>query len=190
MLRRPASASSARPPCRPLLLVACLLATLTWALPASAQWKWRDAQGQIQYSDRPPPASIPDKNVLQRPGGAGGVVLLPLQTSATAAAKAAADSAASAASAADLRRKAGVAKADAEEAARRNLEAAQRQRADELAARSRAENCQLARDQIRLLQDGARMARLNARGEREVLDDQQRAIEMERARSIAASDCR
>ena len=35
--------------------------------PVAAQWKWRDAGGRIQYSDRPPFASVPDRDILQRP---------------------------------------------------------------------------------------------------------------------------
>ena len=46
------------------------LAGLSSALPAAAaEWKWRDAAGRIVYSDRPPPASVPDKAILQRPRG-------------------------------------------------------------------------------------------------------------------------
>ena len=44
----------------PLLLAALV------ALPTQAamQWKWRDAQGQVQYSDRPPPPGVSDKDIL------------------------------------------------------------------------------------------------------------------------------
>src|SRR5438132_8816840 len=37
------------------------------ALPAAAQWKWRDTTGQIQYSDLPPPTGVSDHDILQRP---------------------------------------------------------------------------------------------------------------------------
>jgi hypothetical protein len=41
------------------------LALLLAAAPASAQYKWRDARGQIHISDLPPPREVPDKDVLQ-----------------------------------------------------------------------------------------------------------------------------
>ena len=34
---------------------------------AQAQWMWIDAKGLKQVSDRPPPASIPAKNILKTP---------------------------------------------------------------------------------------------------------------------------
>src|SRR5262245_58275425 len=36
-------------------------------LPAAAQWKWKDARGQVVISDTPPPREIPDRDVLQKP---------------------------------------------------------------------------------------------------------------------------
>ena len=47
------------------IVIAALGATLSPS--ASAQWKWRDKSGQIQYSDRPPPADTADAEILQRP---------------------------------------------------------------------------------------------------------------------------
>ena len=47
-------------------MLAALLG-MTLALPAAAQWKWRDQRGQTQYSDTPPPPGIAEKDILQRP---------------------------------------------------------------------------------------------------------------------------
>ena len=47
-------------------LLALLAASLI-ALPAAAQWKWRDKGGHVQYSDLPPPAGTPDQDILSRP---------------------------------------------------------------------------------------------------------------------------
>ena len=49
-------------------VVLATLLGLTFAMPASAQWKWRDKNGQTQYSDLAPPAGTPDHDILQRPG--------------------------------------------------------------------------------------------------------------------------
>ena len=37
------------------------------ALPAEAQWKWRDKSGHVQYSDLPPPAGTADQDILAAP---------------------------------------------------------------------------------------------------------------------------
>lgn len=52
-------------PCRRLLAVAAL--TLVAGL-AKAQYVWIDAKGIKQFSDRSPPASVPEKNILKAPG--------------------------------------------------------------------------------------------------------------------------
>jgi hypothetical protein len=40
---------------------------LAMPLPAQAQWMWRDMDGQVTASDRPPPKDILDKDILSRP---------------------------------------------------------------------------------------------------------------------------
>lgn len=159
----------------------CRLAALTLALvgaalagPAVAQWKWRAANGQIQYSDLPPPPGVSEKDILQRP------------TAATLRAPAAAPAAASAPPLApklvDPELEAKRKKAEQEDAAKAEAE---KQRV----AAAKADNCKRARDQIRTLESGQRMARINEKGEREILDDKMRADEMKRARDMAAADC-
>ena len=54
----------------------------------------------------------------------------------------------------------------------------------------RADNCRRARGQLAALQSGQRMARINDKGEREILDDKGRADEMRRANEVIASECR
>ena len=44
--------------------------TLTAAIAAQAQYQWVDKDGRRVFSDRPPPADIPAKNVLTQPRGA------------------------------------------------------------------------------------------------------------------------
>ena len=57
-------------------------------------------------------------------------------------------------------------------------------------AAQRGENCQRARSQQAALESGQRIARLNDKGEREVLDDKGRAEELRQAREVIASECR
>ncbi|MDE2567021.1 MAG: DUF4124 domain-containing protein, partial [Burkholderiales bacterium] len=56
-------------PPKPRLCLAgtALLLTLLVALPAQAQWKWRDKAGHITVSDLPPPRDVPDADILARP---------------------------------------------------------------------------------------------------------------------------
>jgi hypothetical protein len=151
------------------LLCACL------AQPALAQWKWRDKNGQITVSDLPPPRDVADKDVLQRPDPSA--ALRPV-------------SAASAASAPPLAKP----PVDAELTARKKAsdqEQSARAKADsERLTQQRQDNCRSARSHLTAMDSGQRIARINDKGEREILDDRQRAEEVRRAREVIASDCR
>jgi hypothetical protein len=79
------------------------------------------------------------------------------------------------------------------EARRKKLEQEQtdKQKAEEeKVAVARAENCRRARAHMATIESGIRLSRTNDKGEREILDDKQRAEEMARTRAIIASDCR
>ncbi len=158
---------------------------LMLALPASAvQWKWRDG-GRIVYSDRPPPSRIPERAILERPTGMerGGAVPPSPTTPSLVQPTPAAVVAAPASAAGEPALEAKLRKEAEEKAAQQKAEEAK-------LASARAENCLRARGQLKLLDDGVRIARTNAKGEREILDDKQRSEEQARTRSIVASDCR
>jgi hypothetical protein len=168
------------------LIVACL--ALTLVQPAAAQWKWRDAGGRVTASDLPPPRDIPDKDILQRPGAAprpaAAAASAPTGTSAPSAASAAPATAAPPPTRPqDKQLEARKREAELQEQAKARAEE-QRQ------AAVRADNCSRARAHLATLDSGQRLARVNAQGEREVLDDKARADEVRRARAIIASDCR
>ena len=154
------------------------ISLLVATLPAAAQWKWKDARGQVVISDVPPPREIPERDVLQKP-------TLVLQRQSAPQVPAAS------APAADVAAKP---KVDAElEARRKKAEAEQqaKQKADEQKmAAVRADNCKRARHYAETLNSGIRMTRLNDKGEQEYLDDSQRAAEMQRARQTIDSECR
>jgi hypothetical protein len=164
-------------------LLACLLAAACLALPAHAQWKWRDGQGRVTASDLPPPRDVPEKDILQRPNQTA-------RPPAAAAAPAIAASGAPSAPVAAASRPAG----DKDLLARKRaaeLQAQAKAKADEERnAAVRAENCRRAREHLGTIESGQRMARINERGEREVLDDRARAGEAQRAREVIASDCK
>ncbi len=165
-----------------IALLAALLG-LTLAGPAAAQWKWRDKAGNTQYSDLPPPAGTPEANILQRPRGANAAATAPRTPAATAAPAAASAPPLAAARASDPELEARRKKAEQEVADKKKAEE------DRIAA-ARAENCSRAREALRTLDSGMRMARVNEKGERIILDDNARAAETKRAQGTVATDCK
>lgn len=163
--------------CTALVLALCMA-----ALPASAQtqWKWRAANGKVQYSDRPPPAEVAEKDILGRPAGARRPEVQEVPAAASAVA---ATATAPARKASD----------PALEAKRREAELAEKakQKAEEeRLEKQRAENCNRARSYAKSLQDGMRISRTNDKGESEIISDAQRAQEIARAQQVVASDCK
>jgi len=171
---------------RPARLLAAAFATclaLGFALPAAAQWKWKDKSGRVQYSDLPPPPTVSDADILQRPNGASLRKAAPAFAAEGAGSAAASTAPTAAASGVDPELEAKRRKSSEEDAAKKRAE-------EEKQKAARAENCQRAKNQLRALEDGMRMARVNAKGEREILDDKGRAEEAKRARDVMASECK
>lgn len=146
-----------------------------------AQWKWRDANGRITASDLAPPISVPDRDILARPAD---------QRSASATPRPPAAGVETATSA----RPVATAGTDPELDARRKKaadeQAAKKRDEDQRAAAARAENCNRVRANLGALSQGGRIARANAQGEREILDDKAIADELKRAQAAVASECR
>ncbi len=165
---------------RRVLCAGLMLATV--ALPAAAQWKWRDSSGQVHASDIPPPRDVPEKNIMQRPDPDARV---PARAAAPAASAAAVAQAASAGAkpAIDPQLEEQRRKLEQDKLAREKTEA------DKQVA-LRKENCQRAQDKLNTLDSGQRIARVKANGEREILSDEQRAAEVSRTRQAMATDCR
>ena len=136
-----------------------------FALTAWAQWQWIDKDGRKVFSDRSPPAEIQEKNILKRPGNHQ---LVPVSASAAALSKASAPR---------------LSGKDAQ------LEARKRQAEAEKIEKARADNCERARKGLASFQSGVRIAIINAKGEREIMDDNARALETKRLQGIADSDC-
>jgi hypothetical protein len=161
-------------------MAAIAAGALLTGMTAQAQWKWRDARGQIQYSDTPPPPGIAETDVLQRPRPPAPTIT---PASGTAPAASAVQPATSASAGVDPALEARRKQAEADEAAKRKVE-------EDRAAQVRAQNCERARAYLRSLESGQRMARTNDKGEREVFDDAIRASEMAQTRQVIASECR
>ncbi|AYQ29467.1 MULTISPECIES: DUF4124 domain-containing protein [unclassified Polaromonas] len=171
---------------RTLLLA---LAGVSFTIPALAQWQWIDKDGRKVYSDRSPPADIQEKNILKRPAGSR-MVAAPVAPEDSAAAPAPAGAApkpnagtAPKLSGKDTQLEAKKKQADEEEAAKKKAD-------EEKVAKARADNCERAKKAQANLQAGVRMAAVNAKGEREIMDDNAKAAETKRVQAIIDSDCK
>ncbi len=164
-----------------------LLLTSTLALacvPAFAQWQWIDKDGHKVFSDRVPPADIPEKNILKRPAGYAAKKAVP----APEASDVAAPSAAPAVPVVD--KAAGVDKdLEAKKKAAADAEAAKKKAAEQEVMKAKVENCARAKQAKASFDSGVRISRTNAAGEREIMDDDARAAEAKRIQGIIAKDC-
>ncbi len=147
------------------------LCSLAFSAPSQAQqtYKWTDAQGNVYYSDQPPPPTVKQSATIKTRKSAGGAV-----PDATAA---------------------GTPKSTAELEAdfkQRQVDAAEREakqkQADEQTAVKRL-NCEQARGQLARVQSGGRIARTNAQGETEYLEDAQLAQEVINAKKNVDGWC-
>ncbi len=147
-----------------LLLILAASSAVAW----SQTYKWRDASGSIQYSDTPPPVGAKDVQQLRR-------VAPPAPQAAPAS-----SSTASAPK--------GYAEQDAEFRKRlaAKQEAETKQAKSDEEERNRARNCETAKAQLAALESGARMVKLDSKGERQALSDEER--EQARADSKKAVD--
>lgn len=155
-------------------------------LSANAQWQWVDNSGKKVFSDQPPPTDIPEKNILRRAGPSPSarapapVAPAPEGSTDTAAAP---KPAAPKPTGVDKELEEKTKKAEAEQKAKEAAEAAK-------IAKAKAENCARAREGKATIDSGIRLAKVNAKGEREIMDDAARAAEQKRVQSVIDSDCK
>lgn len=150
-------------------------------LAASAQWQWLDKDGRKVFSDQAPPPDVPANRILKQ--GRGGA--MPPAAPAPAAA------APAPATAANLPKPSGKDKALEEKKKQMDAAEAEKKKAEEQkVAAARAENCARAKASKANFDSGVRISRLNANGEREILDDNQRAAEVKMLNDVIARDCR
>ncbi len=152
-------------------------------LAASAQWQWRDNDGRRVFSDKAPPPEVPEKNILRRPGMRAPVAAEPLSAaSSPAPAKAVA---------ANVPKISGKDKALEDKKKQAEAAEAEKKKAqEEEVAKAQAENCTRAKQAKAQYDSGQRIARMNAKGEREIMDDNQRAAEVKRLQAVIARDCK
>jgi hypothetical protein len=158
---------------------------------ASAQYIWLDKDGRKVFSDRPPPADIAPGKLLKQPATAPKAEAGPLDGPAAGGATTAAASPARAASAAAPKLGGGTDKdLEAKKKQQEQAELEKKKAQDIKVAEARAENCNRAKASKATLDSGLRVSSLNSKGEKEVMDDTQRAQEQKRLADVIARDCK
>jgi hypothetical protein len=185
----------------PAVRAALACAALALALPAAAQWGWKDASGRRVFSDQAPPVNVAEKDIFKRPAGSVAAPAAAAATAGAAQAAAAAPSADKAGGSAPAPA-AAVAAASAPKLSTQDAElekkkkeaeateAAKKKAAEQEQAKARADNCERAKRALAQFNSGVRIATTNSKGEREFMSEAQRASETKRLQEIAAQDCK
>jgi hypothetical protein len=143
-----------------------LLVLLGLPLAATAEmYRWVDANGQVHYSDSPPPAGAKSPKTIDMPS--------PAPAAAPAKGKTWQEK--------DLEFRQRQ-QAETEAQAKKEKEAAD--------AKQKKENCEAARRNLQTLESGQRVATTNAQGEREFMDDGARQKAIAEARRAVDSWCK
>jgi hypothetical protein len=157
--------------------------------PSAAQWAWKDTNGRLVYSDRPPPSDVKPANIVRQPATQATASPAPAATAADDAAKPADGSSSDAKSPPSGPKT--IAERELEFRKRQQERADSEKKAAEEQTKSAAKTaeCERARGYLKSIEDGVRITRTDASGNREFLDDAQRAAEADRARKIIQSTC-
>lgn len=153
------------------LVLAALLCTAP--LLASAQWIWLDKDGRKVFSDQAPPPDIAPNRVLKKAG----------QRASDAAPVAAVTPEAAKPTGKDKDLEAKKKEGDAAAAAKKKGD-------EEKVAQAKSDNCARAKSGKATYESGTRVVKTNDKGEREYLNDEERAREVKRLDGIIATDCK
>lgn len=176
--------------------VVAAMALMLVATAALAQWQWIDESGKKVYSDRPPPITVPERNILKTPRGA----TMPNAGSHTGAQAPAASAAAGEANASEPRPSHDDQdlKARAEEIQKQQEIQAQSQSAeitqknaeiDKANAATRKSNCERARGRLAQLEPGKRVMATDASGSVGFMSDATRTAERQSAQETIRANC-
>jgi hypothetical protein len=130
--------------------------------------KWVDADGKVQYSDQPPPATVKSQKILD-------IKVSP------ASPKAASSGEGRSTAEKELEFRKRQVKAE---------EAAAKEAKDQEEAKRAKANCEQSRQQLQALQEGQRDTRYDAKGERVFLEDSDRPQAINEAKQAVDSWCK
>jgi hypothetical protein len=153
-------------------------------LAALAQWQWTDKDGRRVFSDRAPPAEVPEKAILKRPSNQRAADSRASAARTPLAAASATQDAASVPKLSGVDKELVAKKKKAEEA-----QLAKRKDEEERILKAKVENCTRAKQAKASFDSGVPIARFNEKGERQIMDQAARAAELQRVESIINSDC-
>lgn len=175
-----------------MLRPALLFLALVSALPAAGEiYSWKDKDGTTHYADIPPAqGEVKTLRAGSAPRPTPGAAATSGEAEAQTAAPPAAAPAANAPAPVDSKPKT-LAERELEFRQRRAAEAEAQAKAEKEAA-DKAEKdraCEQARNQLTALTSGQRISRFNASGEREVIDDAERAAEITRTQQQIERAC-
>jgi len=159
-----------------LAIVLCGLLASSAAL-AQARYVWIDEHGVKQFSDTPPPANIPDKNIIKQPK------------------RGTSSSSGTGTSSSDDAKPAAAAPTTADKEADYNKRKAEQAAKDKKAAeeankvQAKAANCESARKYLDALNSGVRMKTADKDGQPVVMDDSARSAEIQRAQQAVNDSC-
>lgn len=176
-----------RPRTRRLAALAIATVAAVYVSGAAGQWAWKEDGGRVVYSDRPPPPNIKSTQILRQPTAAAPA---PAPAPATPGG-ATADADRPASSPATSSAPKSIAERDMEFRKRQQERADSERKAEEEQQKTaaKAADCERSRGYLRSLEDGVRISRTDASGNREFLDDAQRAAEIERTRKSVQQFC-
>jgi hypothetical protein len=149
-------------------------ALLLFASFAHAQYVWIDEKGLKQFSDRPPPPTIPLKNIIKAPNHSA--LAVPGAEAAAGDAKVAVETKAPP-SLADRN-------VDYKKRAKEQAEKDAKSQEEEKDKTAKKENCEIARTQRNELLSGERFTVTDKNGERAYMTDAQRAEKVAKANKV------
>lgn len=179
-----------RPQPRRLAALAVAFAAAVYVTGAAAQWAWKEDNGRVVYSDRPPPPGIRSTQILRQPNVA---MPEPARTASPAAGgegdKAGSAPGAQQAAAPAAPKSIAEREMDFRKRQQERAEAERKATEDQQKSAAKAAECDRSRGYLKSLEDGVRITRTDASGNREFLDDAQRAGEIERVRKLVQQHC-
>ena len=148
------------------------IALTVTALNAGAQtYQWKDSSGRTVISDTPPPGSAKEG-------------------SRTIGGKAPASNAPSAAKPAEAPKTFAEKDMEFKKRQQEASEKADKEAKEKALAAEKRDNCDRAQKQVALLESGQRIATVDEKGERRVMEEAEKAKEMERARRAVSDSCK
>lgn len=178
---------------KPLSFIAAALAILSLPTSASGQYVWLNDKGVKQYSDMPPPASVPNNRIVKAPGSATRAPPpMPQEGAAIGGSESGVATASAVAPAIEKVKTPMITAEKNMDFQKRQIEQAEKDKKtaeEKQMAADKSKNCERAREYQKALDSGQRIARTDKNGERAYMSDAQRAQETKDTRKILG-DCR